>query len=102
MTERHDSENPTWNEHADWWIEGFTDGADPEYEEQIIPLVLEELSGAASILDVGCGEGQISRRLFAARSGRRVVGVDPTPRQIEVALARGGGPEYREIGRAHV
>lgn len=98
MIERRDSENPTWNEHADWWIEGFTDGADPEYEEQIIPLVLEELSGAASILDVGCGEGQISRRLFAASSDRRVVGVDPTQRQIEVALARGGGPEYRVAG----
>lgn len=86
---------PSWDEHADWWIEGFTDGADPEYEEQIIPLVVSELADASSILDVGCGEGQVSRRLAAARPGRRVVGVDPTLRHIEVASARGGEVEYR-------
>lgn len=86
---------PTWNEHADWWIDGFTGGVDPEYEEQIIPLILREAAGSRSILDIGCGEGQISRRLAAADTSRRVVGVDPTPRQIEVARERGGNVEYR-------
>lgn len=89
---------PTWNEHADWWIDGFTDGADPEYEEQIIPLILGETADSRSILDVGCGEGQISRRLAATDSARRVVGVDPTPRQIEVARERGGRVEYHVAG----
>ena len=28
-----------WETHAGWWQEHFTDGADPEYEEQILPLV---------------------------------------------------------------
>ena len=32
------SDNGLWDEHAQWWIDGFTDGADPEYVEQIIPL----------------------------------------------------------------
>ena len=27
----------SWEEHAAWWIEGYTDGADPEYVEQILP-----------------------------------------------------------------
>jgi SAM-dependent methyltransferase len=85
---------PTWNEHADWWIDGFTGGVDPEYEEQIIPLVLSETRESRVILDVGCGEGQISRRLAAVDPGRRVVGVDPTPRQIEVAEQRGGNVLY--------
>ena len=22
---------PTWEMHADWWIDGFTGGVDPEY-----------------------------------------------------------------------
>ena len=83
-----------WNKNANWWIEGFTDGVDPEYEEQIIPLVLDELSSFDSVLDVGCGEGQLSRALASSRVGRRVVGVDPTPRQIEVASDRGGDVEY--------
>ena len=34
-----------WETHADWWISGFTDGADPEYEEQILPLAAAELAG---------------------------------------------------------
>jgi SAM-dependent methyltransferase len=85
---------PTWNEHADWWIDGFTGGVDPEYEEQIIPLVLSETRESRVILDVGCGEGQISRRLAAVDPGRRVVGVDPTARQIEVAEQRGGNVRY--------
>ena len=27
-----------WERHAGWWQEGFTDGADAEYTEQILPL----------------------------------------------------------------
>jgi len=85
---------PTWEAHADWWIEGFTAGADPEYEEQIIPLVLMELAGEPSVLDVGCGEGQLARAIAAASPGVRVAGVDPTERQIEVARERGGDVDY--------
>ena len=85
---------PTWNEHADWWIDGFTDGVDPEYEEQIIPLVCRELEAARVLLDVGCGEGQLARAVKGQNPSVRVVGVDPTPRQIEVAEDRGGGVDY--------
>jgi len=85
-----------WEQHASWWQEGFTDGADPEYTEQILPLAAEHLAGAADVLDVGCGEGQVAR-LAAAGGARRVVGVDPTQAQLTVARARDGGPVY---GRA--
>jgi SAM-dependent methyltransferase len=84
--------NGLWDEHAQWWIDGFTNGADPEYEEQIIPLALEELAGRQSILDVGCGDGQIARAL--AGQGSTVLGVDPTQLHIDVATERGGGPTY--------
>lgn len=86
------NDNGLWDEHAQWWIDGFTNGADPEYEEQIIPLAVEELAGRNSILDVGCGDGQIARVL--ARQGSTVVGIDPTQRHIDVATERGGGPTY--------
>jgi SAM-dependent methyltransferase len=82
-----------WEENAVWWQEGFTAGADPEYEEQIIPLAVEWLTGFGRVLDVGCGEGQIARRLAAEGAGL-VVGVDPTPSQIHVAGRRGGAPRY--------
>jgi SAM-dependent methyltransferase len=87
-----DPSRDLWEIHAPWWIDGFTDGADPEYEEQILPLAAGELSGADRILDIGCGDGQISRML-AAR-GAEVVGVDPTWNQITVAARRAGGPAY--------
>ena len=87
-----DPSRDLWEDHADWWIDGFTDGVDPEYEEQIIPLALHELAGARRVLDIGCGDGQISRRLAA--TGATVIGVDPTWNQITVAASRAGGPGY--------
>lgn len=83
---------PRWDDHADWWQREFTDGADPEYVEQIIPLALEHLAGRSRVLDVGAGEGQIARA--AAGVGAEVVGIDPTRSQMALALERGGGPSY--------
>ena len=35
-----------WEQHSRWWQDEFTDGADPEYEEQILPLIDRHLAGA--------------------------------------------------------
>ena len=86
-----------WERHAEWWQREFTDGADPEYTEQILPLVVEWTTGFARVLEVGTGEGQVARAI-AASHGAEVVGVDPTVRQIEEAERRGGGVEYRRAG----
>jgi SAM-dependent methyltransferase len=94
-----ETERDPWEEHARWWQDGFTEGADPEYEEQILPLAAEHLAGATRVLDVGTGEGQVAR--LAARldgpgtaAARRVVGVDPSWAQLAVARQRAGGPNY--------
>lgn len=81
-----------WERHARWWQDEFTDGADPEYEEQILPLAVEWMAGAERILDIGTGEGQVARRLTGG--GALVVGIDPTKNQIDEAFRRGGGPVY--------
>lgn len=86
-----------WERHADWWQREFTDGADPEYTEQILPLVVEWTAGFGRVLEVGTGEGQVARAIAAAH-GAEVVGVDPTRRQIDEAVRRGGGVEYRLAG----
>jgi len=83
----------SWERHAKWWQDGFTEGADEEYEEQIIPLARDLLVGYKKILDVGAGEGQISRTLFGT-GAELVIGVDPTCNQIAEANKRGGGPKY--------
>jgi SAM-dependent methyltransferase len=83
-----------WEQHAAWWQREFTDGADAEYEEQIIPLALQHLGEATRILDVGCGEGQIARRAVTSSPRRLVVGADPTWNQIREAVRRGGDVRY--------
>jgi 2-polyprenyl-3-methyl-5-hydroxy-6-metoxy-1,4-benzoquinol methylase len=46
-----------------------------------------------SVLDIGCGEGWLSRAL-SAQGVRRVIGVDVVPALIDQANAAGGG-EFR-------
>jgi SAM-dependent methyltransferase len=81
-----------WERNAGWWQREFTAGADPEYEEQILPLILRHLTGARRVLDVGCGEGQATRRVAA--TGSVTVGIDPTWLQITKAHERGGDASY--------
>jgi SAM-dependent methyltransferase len=89
-----------WEQNAGWWQDEFTDGADVEYEEQILPMAEEHLAGATRVLDVGTGEGQLARR--AADLGLRVTGIDPTPSQVRVARERGGGPVYARASATHL
>jgi SAM-dependent methyltransferase len=87
------SDRGLWEAHAGWWQKAFTDGADAEYVEQIVPLAAEHLAGAVDVLDVGTGEGQLAR-VAAGAGARRVVGVDPSWTQLGEAGRRGRGPAY--------
>jgi SAM-dependent methyltransferase len=99
MTEPQGPAPDLWESHAGWWQEGFTEGADAEYTEQILPLAAEHLAGCDEVLDVGTGEGQVAR--LALRGGAvRVVGVDPTAAQVVEAARRGGGAHYLRAGAA--
>jgi SAM-dependent methyltransferase len=81
-----------WEINAGWWQDGFTDGADPEYTEQIIPMAADRLKGLKRVLDIGTGEGQLAR--LATQLGAECIGVDPTLAQVIEAAIRKGGPEY--------
>jgi SAM-dependent methyltransferase len=78
-----------WERHAAWWQESFTEGADAEYTDQILPLIAERLPSGGVMGDIGCGEGQVAR--VAAAAGLSVVGIDPAWAQVTVATTRGGG-----------
>ena len=85
-----------WEHQAAWWRSTFTDGADPEYEFEILPIVERQLAGARRVLDLGCGEGQVSRRLRDRIEGLEgVVGIDVSVAQ----LANAGAAEFRRAGR---
>ncbi len=59
------SDRSLWETHAGWWQRAFTDGADAEYTEQIIPLAAEHLAGAVT------GARRRHRRGPAGPGGRR-------------------------------
>lgn len=92
MSARPPGEN-LWERHAGWWQAQYTDGADPEYAELIVPLAAELLDGYDRVLDIGAGEGQLSR-LATGLGASLVVGVDPTRAQVTEAARRVGGPVY--------
>lgn len=104
MEERERAVNPSgsaiWDDHAAWWKRTFTMGADPEYDLEIIPIVVRELAQCQRVLDIGCGEGQVARALAAVeQSGQflEVVGIDPAFLQIRFARSSphpSDGPSY--------
>lgn len=73
----------------------YVHGTDPEEQHRLSQLnellndgSLRELAlqGGEHILDLGCGTGQLTRRMAAAAGRRgRVVGIDRSPEQLEQA-----------------
>ena len=45
-------------------------------------------AGARSVLDLGCGEGRLIRRLMRERGIDKITGVDPSARTLEIAKRR--------------
>lgn len=76
-----------WNNHADWWLDEVA--ADPIYRLDVLPLaerLLADQPGA--VLDLGCGEGQMMRKL-----GGTVLGCDVSAPLLR--RARLAGPVVR-------
>ena len=53
----------------------------------LVATRLKEL-GAKSVLDLGCGEGKLLRRLLADRAFERLVGIDVSHRSLEIASSK--------------
>ena len=88
-----------WNESAGAWIAALGERGDWAREHVLDAAMLHrvERRGFRSALDVGCGEGRLSRLL--RQRGIEAVGVDPTHALIEEARRRDARGQYR-IGKA--
>ena len=62
----------------------------PSLHEQRLDWVMESLkaAGAERVVDVGCGEGQLLRRLLAAKEFTEIVGAEASTRSLEIAERR--------------
>jgi ubiquinone/menaquinone biosynthesis C-methylase UbiE len=65
----------------------------PGYPAEVMGFVAAtaELSRGATVLEVGCGTGQLTERL--ARSGFRLTAIDISPAMVAAARRRLGGPD---------
>jgi len=82
----------SWDTIADWYVKLLRAGSalNDFNRDVLLDHLPDELSGHR-ILDLGCGEGLITRAV-AAR-GASVMGIDPSPRLIELARDAGtAGP----------
>lgn len=90
-------------------LERLSEGDTPEEDDETVkvepeealekPIRLHDLrldtvaaalkeANAARVLDLGCGEGKLIRRLIKERGIKEIVGVDPSVRSLEVAARR--------------
>jgi SAM-dependent methyltransferase len=81
-----------WDGHAKWWQDDFTDGADPEYTDQIVPLTRELLGDRRHVVELGAGEGQLARALID--EGVEVTALDISLRQVALGAQRGAGVSF--------
>jgi 2-polyprenyl-3-methyl-5-hydroxy-6-metoxy-1,4-benzoquinol methylase len=88
----------SWERNADAWTTAVREQAIPSRrvatDEAIVASCARVIDGRPDVraLDVGCGEGWLSRELV--RLGALVTGIDASAPLIDVARASGGGADY--------
>ena len=75
-----DKKKNAWELNAEWWQNSFTNGANAEYSQQLLPLIVELMNGFKNVLEIGTGEGQIIRAL--TEESINAIGIDQSDKQI--------------------
>jgi 2-polyprenyl-3-methyl-5-hydroxy-6-metoxy-1,4-benzoquinol methylase len=88
--DRHARIRSSWDANAAAWTEVVRNDSIPSRRAGTSAAILEAClqSQPQRVLDVGCGEGWLARKL--AEQGVEVIGIDAAPALIEVARDAGG------------
>ena len=99
-----DERRSLWDQNSSWWSEHYATRYDADYEDVILPFVKDALGdsliGFRKIIDIGGGEGRLSRYLIE-QNGSEVVSTDfslfqliaskgqePSPNHVQAEVAR--------------
>ncbi|RPF53171.1 class I SAM-dependent methyltransferase [Aquisalibacillus elongatus] len=75
-----------WNENADFWHSNSQDMWDHGSRKSIIPFVLNHFKSGSKVLDLGCGDGYGSYKLWS--EGFDVTGVDLSEEMVSLCKSR--------------
>jgi trans-aconitate 2-methyltransferase len=70
--------------------------------EQVLSLLRTRLRGDERVLDVGCGNGKVTREIAALVPRGSVVGVDASAKMVEFAKDAGAGATENVAGPANL
>lgn len=96
----------SWSKNARQWTTAVREGRIQSREQTTNNAIVEAVLSVSpeSVLDVGCGEGWLVRKL--APSVPHLVGIDAIPELVEQARAEGGGQfqlaTYEGIARGEI
>lgn len=84
----NDEGRAIWDNKARFWDALHGDGGNIFHQRLIEPSVLQllDLSAGERVLDIGCGNGALARRM--AQLGAQVEAIDFSPKMIELAKQR--------------
>ena len=102
----NDDGRELWNQKARFWDQLHGDAGNCFHRRLVEPSILQllELRPGEAVLDIGCGNGALTRRL--AQLGGEITAIDYSDGMLDTARARGTGPtdniEYRLVDATDV
>lgn len=88
-----DKRRDLWDRNSRWWTQKYVNRDDPDYEELLLPLITDLFQNQKRVLDIGGGEGRVSRSL-AIGNTCDVTCADFSFLQIATAKNLGRGPTF--------
>lgn len=97
------SASARWEGNAEFWVRIIREHRDRYRTELTDEAVLSAIGACdgLDVLDVGCGEGYMTR-ILAARGARQVTGVDRSPALIDAARSASAGLHTAHFAEADV